>query len=114
MTRRRPLPSAARRNASTSSSVSTVRMRMANRPLLFRIPSRASRQYTPGFEFHTRVEKLTEITPNSHGGATLRHHLSLTLLALAAIAVLAMAVGTPSDDAPMCVSEFAIADVCAP
>lgn len=63
---------------------------------------------------HRDVYRCQPLSPNSHGGATLRHHLSLTLLALAAIAGLAMALGAPGDDAPMCVSELAIADVCVP
>jgi len=40
--------------------------------------------------------------------------LNLSLLAIAAIIAAAMLLGTPGDDAPMCVSEFAIADACDP
>lgn len=40
--------------------------------------------------------------------------LNLSLLAIAAIIAAALILGTPGDDAPTCVSEFAIADACDP
>lgn len=40
--------------------------------------------------------------------------VNLSLLAIAAIVAAAMLLGTPGDDEPMCISEFAIADRCDP
>lgn len=40
--------------------------------------------------------------------------VNLSLLAIAAIIAAAMLLGTPGDDAPVCVSELAVADRCEP
>lgn len=40
--------------------------------------------------------------------------VNLSLIAVAAIIAAAMILGTPGDDEPMCVSEFAVADRCEP
>lgn len=40
--------------------------------------------------------------------------LNLSLLAIAAIIAAAMLLGTPGDEPPKCISEFAIADACDP
>lgn len=59
---------------------------------------------------------MTRLTrPGAEGTLpAMRRRLNLSLLAIAAIIAAAMLLGTPGDDAPMCVSELALADRCEP